>query len=219
MNKFNFKKEIQEIEKYLKEEYQSGIESFITIMFEETLTLQELKTIKINDKKFRNFNLEKKDNTILLNLKNGIIEINYALKDSNKVKKINEEEYELTPIEEDTLLDVCYVIQNKTIRYSSEKKEMHLFNENNKAIYSPTLENWTFTKKIKDNFYDKYIFINHPIPQFHFIKENSDKSIYKAIYISQHDHFGLEYFKNKEHQLGKPIKDTFLCKNGLIKKI
>lgn len=217
MNKFNFKQEIEEVENKLKKEYQKSVETFIEEMFENVLTLQELKSIKIEDTHFKNFKLTKKNNSLLLKLEYGLIELTYALKNSKKVKR-TEKDYELTPIEENSLLDVCYIYNQKTLIYTSEKKEMHLNKENEKALYSPSLENWTYTKKITDDFYDKYIYINYPIPQFHFIKENEDKSLYKAIYISQNDHFGLEYFKNKEQENGSLIENFYLCDKGLIKK-
>ena len=211
MNKFDFEKEKKEIENYLLNEYQDLVSNFINFMFDNEITLEDLKQIKINDKNFKNFNLTKKYSSLLLEKEDNLIELNYAVENTYKNK-----DNELTPIEKDSLIDICYINKDRTLLYSSDKKEMHL-NKKIKALYSPNQENWTFTKNIEDDFYDKYIYINHPIPQFHFIKENKDGSLYKVIYTSNKNNFNIEYFKDKKSTFGKIMNSTYISDNGLLK--
>lgn len=215
MNKFNFDKEKENIEKYLLKEYQDLMSSFITFMFENEITIEELKKIKIETKTYKDFKLTKKYSSILLEKENHKIELNYAPENTYKNIK-TEKENKLTPIEKNSMIDICYINNNRTLLYSSNKKEMHLDKEI-KALYSPTEENWTVTKNVKDNFYDKYIYINHPQPQFHFIKENKNDSFYKIIYISDKENFGIEYFENKKSAFGKLMKSNCISDNGLLR--
>ena len=175
MNKFNFDKEKENIEKYLLKEYQDLMSIFITFMFENEITIEELKKITKETKTYKDFKLTKKYNSILLEKDSHKIELNYAPENTYENIK-NEKENKLIPIKKDSIIDICYINNNRTLLYSSNKKEMHL-NKEIKALYSPTEENWTLTKNIEDDFYDKYIYINHPQPQFHFIRENKNNSL------------------------------------------
>lgn len=215
MNKFNFDKEKENIEKYLLKEYQDLMSIFITFMFENEITIEELKKITKETKTYKDFKLTKKYNSILLEKDSHKIELNYAPENTYENIK-NEKENKLIPIKKDSIIDICYINNNRTLLYSSNKKEMHL-NKEIKALYSPTEENWTLTKNIEDNFYDKYIYINHPQPQFHFIKENKNNSLYKTIYISDKENFGIEYFENKKSAFGKVIKSTCISDTGLLR--
>ena len=215
MNKFNFDKEKKNIENYLLKEYQDLMSTFITFMFENEITIEELKKITKETKNYKDFKLIKKYSSILLEKENHKIELNYAPENAYENIK-TEKGNKLIPIEKDSMIDICYINNNRALLYSSNKKEMHLDKEI-KALYSPTEENWTVTKNIKDDFYDKYIYINHPQPQFHFIKENKNDSLYKTIYISDKENFGIEYFENKKSAFGKIMKSTCISDNGLIR--
>ncbi len=215
MNKFNFDKEKENIEKYLLKEYQDLMSIFITFMFENEITIEELKKITKETKTYKDFKLTKKYNSILLEKDSHKIELNYAPENTYENIK-NEKENKLIPIKKDSIIDICYINNNRTLLYSSNKKEMHL-NKEIKALYSPTEENWTLTKNIEDDFYDKYIYINHPQPQFHFIRENKNNSLYKTIYISDKENFGIEYFENKKSAFGKVIKSTCISDTGLLR--
>lgn len=215
MDKFDFKKEKENIEKYLLKEYQDLMSTFIAFMFENEITIEELKKITKETKTYKDFKLTKKYSSILLEKENHKIELNYAPENTYKNIK-TEKENKLILIEKDSMIDICYINDNRTLLYSSNKKEMHLDKEI-KALYSPTEENWTLTKNIKDDFYDKYIYINYPTPQFHFVKENENGSIYKIIYISDKEHFNIEYFENKKSSFGKIMKSTYISDNGLLK--
>jgi hypothetical protein len=219
MNKFNFKKELTKIEEYLLTEYQDIVKEFMLFMFENEITIADLKNIKINQTNFKDFELEFNGNALLLKKDNSIIELNYAINNSYRPNKKESGGYDLTPIKENELIDISFVKNNKTILYTSKYKVMHLIKENIKALYSPTQKEWTYTKNIKDSFYNKYIFIKSKVPQFHFIKDNEDGSLYKSIYISDNDHFGLEYFENKNTHIGNKIDiGIYIDVNGLIKK-
>tara|TARA_Y100000588_G_scaffold324551_1_gene357776 strand:- start:142 stop:792 length:651 start_codon:yes stop_codon:yes gene_type:complete len=215
VNKFNFDKEKENIEKYLLKEYQDLMSIFITFMFENEITIEELKKITKETKTYKDFKLTKKYNSILLEKDSHKIELNYAPENTYENIK-NEKENKLIPIKKDSIIDICYINNNRTLLYSSNKKEMHL-NKEIKALYSPTEENWTLTKNIEDDFYDKYIYINHPQPQFHFIRENKNNSLYKTIYISDKENFGIEYFENKKSAFGKVIKSTCISDTGLLR--
>jgi len=89
MDKFDFEKEKENIEKYLLKEYQDLMSTFIAFMFENEITIEELRKIKKEIKTYKDFKLTKKYSSILLEKENHKIELNYINKYDSLQNKIN----------------------------------------------------------------------------------------------------------------------------------
>ena len=181
-NNFKFEKNIKEVKSFLDLEYKKYSELFFMFLLKNNITIGMLKNLKKETNSFLDFKIIKKENSILLEKDNYIIEVSYAPKNSFKITEINKENYHKESLKEGSIINIIIMFENKIFNLISNEKELFFKNKKYNYIYSPNKKNWNYKEFLSEK--EFVIILESPVKQIHRVKIKENNIGLQKTYLS-----------------------------------